>query len=114
MIKNITSPNFKLFKTHSEHWNQESWHCNTSHCLAGIVEIIIKEWTISISLVEINKYYNNVDTNTADIAREALNITSEEDNHLFAFYMTLSSIKKFRNNLKKQWDYQNEIWNTWL
>lgn len=30
-------------EAHPEHWNQEVWHCGTSHCFAGIAEMMRME-----------------------------------------------------------------------
>lgn len=30
----------RWIEAHPEHWNQEAWHCGTSHCYAGVAEMM--------------------------------------------------------------------------
>ena len=48
-----STPNIKVLKEilkfiiqHPEHWDQEIWHCGSSHCVAGFIELhqLRKPW----------------------------------------------------------------------
>jgi hypothetical protein len=41
--KELLKSTLKLIKENPEHWNQEEWHCGTSHCFAGLVELQVKK-----------------------------------------------------------------------
>jgi hypothetical protein len=39
-----------LVKAHPEHWNQEYWHCGTSHCFIGFGDVIARGVPIDTNL----------------------------------------------------------------
>lgn len=38
--KELLLKTLETIKANPEHWNQEEWHCGTSHCFAGFTHLI--------------------------------------------------------------------------
>ena len=57
-------------RTHPKEWNQSVWHCETTHCFAGLVELFTTGEDESSAL-------------TWDVAEEALGIDGVESRLLF-------------------------------
>ena len=64
-------------------WNQEDWHCGSSHCFGGWAQILSGKEA-------------NLETVRGD-AREYLNISAVDANWLFRGTRTLEEIKSFPN-----------------
>lgn len=84
----------KIIKEHPEHWNQETWHCGTSHCIAGHVYLITKGLPHNHVV-----NYSPVGA-TPQVAREALGISLKDADLLFASNNTLEDIINIRNQLE--------------
>lgn len=68
-------------KAHPKHWDQSVWHCGTTHCFAGLVELFTTGEDESTAL-------------TWDVAAEALGIDDIESRLLFNPENKLSDLVK--------------------
>lgn len=69
-------------KAHPEEWDQTMWHCGTTHCFAGHIELSITGKSQPDGLL------------TWDIAEEALGINIAESVQLFGESNTLADLEK--------------------
>ena len=82
----------KLIKENPRHWNQERWHCGTSHCFAGFVELQVKGLPVNTFLPD--NYL------TKHIAMDALGINVETADTLFYPYNSLETLERFIEEIK--------------
>ena len=68
-------------KAHPEKWDQGVWHCGTTHCFAGLVELFTTGEDKSKA-------------RTWDVAEEALGVSGEEATDLFYERNTLADLEK--------------------
>lgn len=68
-------------KAHPEEWDQTMWHCKTTHCFGGLVEIFVTGEDMDRE-------------STWDVAAEALGITVVEAAMLFDSENTLMDLEK--------------------
>ena len=68
-------------KAHPEEWDQSNWHCGTTHCFGGLVEMF--------TTGEVNEWES-----TWDVAEEALGISIDESTDLFYENNTLADLEK--------------------
>ena len=81
-----------LIETYPEHWNQDVWHCGTSHCLAGFCDLVVDKIAPNL----ISEYeYSEVDSYYSDFARDNRNL-----GYLFKADNTLDYIKVNIQHLK--------------
>lgn len=73
-------------KAHPEEWNQGVWHCGTSHCFAGLVEVFTTGEDVSSE-------------STWDVAEQALGLTTAEAVLLFDAYNTLADLEETVDSL---------------
>jgi len=66
--------------THPETHNQEIWHCDTSHCFAGLTQVL--------AYGPMSQYPTNVKEDAADL----LGLTPDYANYLFYPYRTFREI----------------------
>lgn len=88
----------KIIQEHPENWNQETWHCGTSHCLAGHIRLLLEgfppDYNVSVGQSE------DFISQTQEIATKALNIpTKYAANIIFWYDNTLDDIINYRNQL---------------
>ena len=95
-------------KANPEHWNQVSWHCNTSHCFAGFTELLYFG-------LPINSYDRNLRKdnrihcgqvgsmgsywNTSDNAIKALALNEDDAMQLFDGGNTLADLESMVEHL---------------
>lgn len=84
----------RVIKEHPEHWNQETWHCGTSHCIAGHIQLIVK------GLPYNHRIGYTPTGSTSQIARDALGISLRDAELLFSSTNTLEDIIDIRNKLE--------------
>ncbi len=86
--KELLESTLKLIEENPNHWNQGDWHCGTSHCFAGFVELQIKklplDTTESLSDACI----------TREMAREALGLSDLQADVLFSGVNKLEDLKE--------------------
>jgi len=93
----------QAIKDNPNHWNQDHWHCGTSHCLAGFIHLIetFKEKPLSETLRQmLHDLYPDTDLKepiggsikgkcTEEFARERLSITNDQAKWLFSYLRTI-------------------------
>ena len=102
----------QLIKDNPEHWDQNHWHCGTSHCLAGMIHILRNYRHSGLPLDQLlTQVLHDADDEddgdavfdapgytingrpTAKIAQEALNISDLQAIWLFAKDRTLQDFE---------------------
>ena len=79
----------EMIEANPKHWDQNMWHCGTSHCLAGFCDLVIK----GISSEQVPTYnYSKVNSNFAD--------NNQNLRYLFRANNDLDYIKKNIQHLK--------------
>lgn len=71
----------KTIKSNPKHWNQENWHCGTSHCFAGFAELEKLKLPLKTSEEIMEKWFPV--SNTFKVAREYLQLTDRQAVLLF-------------------------------
>ena len=61
-------------KNNPEHWDQSRWHCGTSHCFAGVAEMLAQ------NIDPTTKYASE---STKVIAEKALGLNDQQSDYLF-------------------------------
>ena len=83
-------------KANPQHWNQQSWHCGTSHCFAGLAELIANDLPVETSFDEIErlKITRKLGMSTPIEAGRLLGISDEDGDVLFYGYNTLKQLER--------------------
>lgn len=101
----------KTIKENPQHWNQENWHCGTSHCFAGFVELISNNIPIETDEDDLIKKHDLGETfedlfdekqfywNTESYARQRLGITAHDADVLFFPFNTLKNLEEYVDTL---------------
>lgn len=71
----------KTIKSNPKHWNQENWHCGTSHCFAGFAELEKLKLPLKTSEEIMEKWFPVSDT--FKVAKEYLQLTDRQAELLF-------------------------------
>lgn len=87
----------KIIREHPEHWNQRHWHCGTSHCLAGHVQIIVQGFPYDIEEGNVNNHWDAYYD-----ARDSLAIDKHSADVLFNAHNTLDDLLRYRDILAEK------------
>lgn len=82
-------------KANPQHWDQGNWHCSTTHCFAGIAELLDKQQSL-------NTYIDEYDIDGCDVAEyamKALGLTIYQADSLFSPVNTLEDLEHRVNML---------------
>ena len=63
----------QIIKDNPEHWDQEQWHCDTTHCFAGVTEALVRGIPLDSNA---NEFTWNMDKSLSEQLSECL--TKEE------------------------------------
>jgi len=99
----------EAIKANPDHWEQETWHCGTSHCFAGFAELLSLGLPIDSEECDLRdspSVYNEVkwQWNTRDNAMKALGLNDSFDSydkHLFSAFHTLEDLTKMVAHLSE-------------
>ena len=88
-------------KANPEHWNQEQWHCGTSHCFAGFAELIANNLSIEMSCEQVRALRLNgkLEDRICSYAEKLLGITDDDSDVLFDPYNTLEQLERMVDHL---------------
>jgi hypothetical protein len=105
--KDLLRKTLETIKQNPEHWDQQFWHCDTSHCFAGFTHLI------SLGLDVTKSHFNDqIDWQdfhgacysingvvTVDYAKEALGLYYEDAQRLFNCLNNLSDLERIVEEL---------------
>lgn len=94
-----------LVEANPKHWNQEEmWHCEDTHCLAGIIQLMVHDLPISTNFNEksFGDNENVFDKDTFELAIKHLNIDYKTGRVLFHWCNTLETIKALSKILERE------------
>jgi hypothetical protein len=99
--KELLKSTLKLIEENVEHWSQPAWHCGTSHCFAGFVELQIKGLPLDTPAghEELEPEDPESEGETETIAVEALGIEPEQADELFDPGNSLEDLRKIVSHL---------------
>lgn len=110
--KELLQLTLNTIKENPQHWNQQSWHCGTTHCFAGFAELLAKhipidtEEQILIDKYNLGKnvldYFSRTSKpswNTEENAANILGITEEDAQVLFHYSNDLKQLEEYVNYL---------------
>ena len=89
MNKELLQLTLDTIKQNPQHWDQTQWHCGTTHCFAGIAELLHKQQPIDNCISE-------EDIDSSDVynyAVEALGLTIYQADSLFSPVNTLEDLE---------------------
>lgn len=88
-----------MIEANPAHWNQQFWHCNSSHCFAGFAELeclkLQPRHTIC-DVVAARVEAANTAAKTWQVAIDYLELTEEQADWLFLPYRTLDDFRWVR------------------
>lgn len=84
----------EMIEANPEHWNQDDYHCGTSHCFAGFCELAMLGLaaTVTVATVQVSRKpfgWRGV----SDEAKEFLDISELEADYLFSCIRTLEDFR---------------------
>jgi hypothetical protein len=99
--KELLIETLETIKANPQHWNQENWHCGTTHCFAGFCELIVKGESLKkeyLSFPEDVSIYNFWE-NTREFSRKQLNLSEYDSDILFRPSNSLEDLERLVNYL---------------
>lgn len=87
--KQLLQLTLDTIKANPQHWDQVYWHCGTTHCFAGFVELLHKQQSL-------DTYFDEYDVDggdVADYAMKALGLTIYQADSLFSPVNTLEDLE---------------------
>lgn len=114
----LLTKTLEAVKANPEHWNQEKWHCGTSHCFAGFVELIANDLPLDSHSEELRNderfhkvfdpaYRFLIRWKTPDNSKRLLGLSEEESSTLFHACNTLSDLEHIVKSLVKKYSKFN-------
>jgi hypothetical protein len=89
----------KTIKENPKHWNQNDWHCGTSHCFAGFAVLDKYKQSPKCSAKTINSITT---VHTEDEAIDYLKLDTNDAIFLFSPGNTLEELERIVSNLVKK------------
>lgn len=85
-------------KANPQHWDQTKWHCGTSHCFAGLAELIAHNVPIETDesvLLKDQRFFSPrfSDWSTPEHATVLLNLSDNDAERLFQAWNTLEDLE---------------------
>jgi hypothetical protein len=90
--KELLLKTLETIKANPKHWDQQSWHCNTSHCFAGFAQLIDRQ-------LPINRRSPLPNSSTREDAIIALRIDYYWADYLFAPKNDLEDLERIVNQI---------------
>lgn len=79
-----------------QHWNQQFWHCNSSHCFAGFTELEFLKLQPRHTICDVLAARGETAARTWQVAIDYLELTEEQADWLFTAYRTLDDFRWVR------------------
>lgn len=97
--KELLVDTLATIKANPQYWDQTQWHCGTTHCFAGFVELLYMDLPITINstiLKNDDRFYKDyyTDWKTPSNARELLGLTNNQSDALFHPTNTLEDLER--------------------
>lgn len=98
-------------KANPQHWNQQFWHCGTSHCFAGFAELLANNLSVETSEEQVRalKLNGELRCSTGGYAEELLGISDEDSDVLFYGYNTLEQLERMVAHLVEHGSLEDYI-----
>jgi len=91
-------------KANPQHWDQSRWHCGTSHCFAGLAQLIHYGLPINTredQLENDDRFFNHDDWNAGYTVGELLGLEEDDAQELFAGWNSLERLEALVSTLIK-------------
>lgn len=80
-----------FIKANPQHWNQRTWHCGTSHCVAGFIEQRVNGRSFCSEATAVRP--EMVHWQTFAVGRDTLGLSTKKANWLFDPKRTLAELQ---------------------
>jgi hypothetical protein len=105
--KDLLRKTLETVKQNPEHWDQQFWHCDTSHCFAGFTHLISLGLDVTKNhynddfdyMRPDGSYYRINGKITVEYAKEALGLHYEDSSRLFNCLNNLSDLERIVEEL---------------